>query len=71
MVNSMKQNYNRVGLELRMTDSCTIASWKEKKRDFQKQSESAIATEWSVTKASKRHDAGVVGSVGWPGGYFR
>mmetsp|Transcript_6988 Transcript_6988/g.16332 ORF Transcript_6988/g.16332 Transcript_6988/m.16332 type:complete len:3227 (-) Transcript_6988:18-9698(-) len=68
VVNVMKQSYNRVGLELRMTDSCTIPSWKEKKREFQKQAESAIATEWKVTKASKRHDAGVVGSTGWPGG---
>ncbi|CAJ1946333.1 unnamed protein product [Cylindrotheca closterium] len=69
VVNVMKQSYNRIGLELRMTDSCTIPSWKEKKRDFQKQAESAIATEWKVTKASKRHDAAVVGnSGGWPGG---
>jgi DnaJ family protein C protein 13 len=69
IVTWMKQNYDRIGLELRMTDSSSIQQWREKKREQQRRSDSVVATEWKVTKNSKRHDSSVVGSSsGWPGG---
>lgn len=68
VVNWMRQSYDRIGLDLRMTDSCSISQWKEKKHEFQKRAD-AIATEYKVTKNSKRHDVAAVGSPnGWPGG---
>lgn len=68
IVTWMRQSYDRLGLELRMTDSSTIQQWKEKKREQQRKSE-GVATEWKVTKQSRRHDSSVVGaSSGWAGG---
>lgn len=68
----MRQTEDRIGLELRMTDSCTLQEWKDRKHQEQRPKKSApIATEWLVTKQSKRHDISVVGSAsgnGWPGG---
>jgi len=68
----MRQTEDRIGLELHMTDSCTLQDWKDRRRQDQRPRKSApIATEWQVTKQSKRHDANVVGSAsgnGWPGG---
>jgi DNAJ protein RME-8 N-terminal len=68
----MRQNEDRIGLELHMTDSCTLQQWKDRKREEQRPRKSApIATEWPVTKQSRRHDATVVGTAsgnGWPGG---
>jgi len=55
-----------------MTDSCTLQDWKDCRREEQRPKKtSPIATEWLVTKQSKRHDMSVVGSAsgnGWPGG---
>jgi DnaJ family protein C protein 13 len=68
----MRQNEDRIGLELQMTDSCTLVQWKERRRVEQKPRKSApIATEWQVTKQSRRHDASIVGTASgnaWPGG---
>ena len=68
----MRQTEDRIGLELHMTDSCTLQEWKNRRRQEQRPKKSApIATEWLVTKQSKRHDISVVGSAsgnGWPGG---
>ena len=68
----MRQTVDRIGLELQMTDSCTLQEWKNRKQEQQRPRKSApIATEWLVTKQSKRHDISIVGSAsgnGWPGG---
>ncbi|KAG7366914.1 heat shock protein DnaJ domain protein [Nitzschia inconspicua] len=68
----MRQNMDRIGLELHMTDSSTLQQWKDRKREEQRPRKSApIATEWPVTKQSRRHDANIVGTAsgnGWPGG---
>ena len=68
----MRQTEDRIGLELRMTDSCTLQEWKNRRQMEQRPEKSVpIATEWPVTKYSKRHDISVVGSAsgnGWPGG---
>ncbi len=68
----MRQTVDRIGLELQMTDSCTLQEWKNRKLEEQRPKRSApIATEWLVTKQSKRHDISIVGSAsgnGWPGG---
>lgn len=68
----MRQTEDRIGLELHMTDSCTLKEWKDRKQQEQRPKESVpIATEWLVAKQSKRHDISVVGSAagnGWPGG---
>jgi DnaJ homolog subfamily C member 13 len=68
----MRQNEDRIGLELHMTDSSTLQQWKDRKRDEQRPRKSSpIATEWPVTKQSRRHDVSVVGTAsgsGCPGG---
>ena len=68
----LRQTEDRIGLELRMTDSCTLQQWKDRKFEEQRPRKSVpTATEWLVTKQSKRHDISVVGSAsgnGWPGG---
>ncbi|KAL3922961.1 MAG: hypothetical protein SGILL_001924 [Bacillariaceae sp.] len=68
----MRQNMDRIGLELNMTDSSTLQQWKDRRRAEQRPRKSApIATEWQVTKQSRRHDANIVGTAsgnGWPGG---
>jgi DnaJ family protein C protein 13 len=69
VVTFMRQHFDRIGLELRMTDSSTVAKWKDARRLQQQTQTHTIATEWNVTKQSRRHDAAVVGSSnGWPGG---
>lgn len=74
LVMGMRQHQDRIGLELQMTDSCTRQQWKDGRRDDQRPSSRnraspVIATEWQVTKVSKRHDSTVVGTNnGWPGG---
>ena len=68
----MRQSEDRIGLELHMTDSCTLQAWKDRRLQEQRPRNSApVATEWKVTKQSRRHDASVVGLAsgnGWPGG---
>ena len=66
----MRQAKDRIGLELHMTDSYTLQEWKDRRQQEQRPRKLAsIATEYQVTKQSKRHDANVVGSTsGWPGG---
>ena len=68
----MRQTEDRIGLELKMTESCTLQQWKDRRQQEQRPSTSVpIATEWFVTKQSRRHDVNVVGSSsgnGWPGG---
>jgi hypothetical protein len=68
----MRQTEDRIGLDLQMTESCTLQAWKDRRQQEQRPNQSApIATEWLVTKQSKRHDISVVGSAsgnGWPGG---
>eukprot|EP00536_Pseudo-nitzschia_multiseries_P012252 jgi/Psemu1/208098/e_gw1.458.47.1 len=68
----MRQAEDRIGLELHMTDSFTLQEWKNRRREEQRPKKtSPIATEWLVTKQSRRHDMSVVGSAsgnGWPGG---
>ena len=72
IVTWMRQTEDRIGLELHMTDSCSLQEWKDRRNKEQWPEKSVtIATEWPVTKNSKRHDISVVGSasgIGWPGG---
>lgn len=70
LVTSMRQAYQRLGLELRMTESTTTQQWKQSRREqLQLHRQLTMATEYTVTKQSKRHDSAVVGaSSGWPGG---
>jgi hypothetical protein len=67
VVTWMRDFYDRVGLVLQMTESCTIEQWRDQ-RKMLGQDTGPLATEWQVTKASKRHDASIVGSAGWAGG---
>jgi hypothetical protein len=73
VVQLMRQSMDRIGLELKMTDSCTHQQWKDRRREEQRPRNAAapIATEWQVSKQSKRHDIAIVGSTSgnaWPGG---
>ena len=70
LVTAMRQAYQRLGLELRLTESTTTQGWKEARREqLLLHRQMTIATEYTVTKQSRRHDSAVVGaSAGWPGG---
>lgn len=70
VVTAMRQAYQRLGMELRMTDSTTTLQWKQMRHEqLQAHRQMTIATEYSVTKESKRHNSAFVGSSsGWPGG---
>ena len=67
VVTWMRDCFDRIGLVLHMTDSCTINQWLDSRKQLGKQA-GPVATEWNVTKVTKRHDANVVGSSGWAGG---
>jgi DnaJ family protein C protein 13 len=70
VVTAMRQAYQRLGLELRMTESSTTSQWKQARHEqLQSHRQMTMATEYAVTKQSRRHNSTVVGSsAGWPGG---
>jgi hypothetical protein len=64
----MREQYETLGLELNVSESCTVASWMERRRALGKTA-GPIVSIWGVTKTAKRHDASVVGADhGWLGG---
>ena len=50
----MRDYYILLGIELRMTDSMTLQEWKNQRRTMGKLA-GPIATEWQVSKLSRRH----------------
>jgi len=70
LATSMRQAYQRLGLEFRMAESMTTHQWKQNRHEQSHlHRKMAIATEYTVTKQSRRHDLAIVGSSnGWPGG---
>lgn len=70
VVTAMRQAYQRLGMELRMTESTTTLQWKQSRQEqLQIHRQMTIATEYPVTKQSRRHDSAIVGpSSGWTGG---
>jgi hypothetical protein len=65
LLTGMREHCNALGLELRMTESCKLTSWIERRRMLGN-SAGAIVTSWDVTKTTRRHDAALVGhDNGW------
>eukprot|EP00934_Nitzschia_sp_Nitz4_P000945 Nitzschia sp. Nitz4//scaffold10_size219509//158366//167608//NITZ4_001449-RA/size219509-augustus-gene-0.252-mRNA-1//1//CDS//3329532983//945//frame0 len=69
MVTAMRQALQKMGMDLRMAESRTTLQWKQERQErLHLHKRLTIASEYSVTKQSRRHDAAVVGSAGWAGG---
>ena len=65
LLTAMREHCDTLGLELRITDSCKLVSWIDRRRALGK-SACLMVTTWDVTKMTRRHDAALVGhDNGW------